>query len=214
QWSDYSAKPEYDYTYKVVPLYGTPKHLCEGDAVSVRIQTEREIDRPHSAFFNRGSVATQEYARRFQNKPPSKLVGVEREAAYRWLSRGLLEAFEAFVARAKDKRYKILGAIYEFQWPEALAALKTAAKSARKVSIIYDAIPSGTGPKEANEEAIHLAGVKKLCRPRTQGKIMHNKFLVLLKDDVPIAVWTGSTNLTENGIYGHSNCGHIVEDKR
>src|SRR5262249_39342116 len=23
-----------------------------------------------------------------------------------------------------------------------------------------------------------------------------------------------STNLTENGIYGHSNCGHIVEDKR
>src|SRR5262249_30818647 len=33
-------------------------------------------------------------------------------------------------------------------------------------------------------------------------------------DNVPIAVWTGSTNLTENGIFGHSNCGHIVEDKR
>jgi phosphatidylserine/phosphatidylglycerophosphate/cardiolipin synthase-like enzyme len=42
---------------------------------------------------------------------------------------------------------------------------------------------------------------------------MHNKFFVLLKKGKPIAVWTGSTNLTENGIFGHSNLGHIVEDK-
>ena len=27
------------------------------------------------------------------------------------------------------------------------------------------------------------------------------------------AVWTGSTNLTVNGVYGHSNLGHIVEDE-
>lgn len=43
---------------------------------------------------------------------------------------------------------------------------------------------------------------------------MHNKFVVLTKDGEPFAVWTGSTNLTENGIYGHSNCGHIIEDAR
>jgi phosphatidylserine/phosphatidylglycerophosphate/cardiolipin synthase-like enzyme len=40
---------------------------------------------------------------------------------------------------------------------------------------------------------------------------MHNKFFVLTKNDKPIAVWTGSTNLTENGIFGHSNCGHLIE---
>ena len=41
---------------------------------------------------------------------------------------------------------------------------------------------------------------------------MHNKFVVLAKNGKPFAVWTGSTNLTENGIFGHSNCGHIIED--
>jgi phosphatidylserine/phosphatidylglycerophosphate/cardiolipin synthase-like enzyme len=43
---------------------------------------------------------------------------------------------------------------------------------------------------------------------------MHNKFFVLTRNEKPVAVWTGSTNLTENGIFGHSNCGHIVDDKR
>lgn len=42
--------------------------------------------------------------------------------------------------------------------------------------------------------------------------MMHNKFFVLTENNKPIAVWTGSTNLTENGIFGHSNCGHVVED--
>jgi phosphatidylserine/phosphatidylglycerophosphate/cardiolipin synthase-like enzyme len=213
QWADFSAKPEHDYTYKVVPLYGTPVTLTEGGAVAVRIQTEPELGQAHSAFFNRGSVATQEYARRFQNRPPNQLEGDEQQAAYRWLSRGLLEAFQEFVARAKDKRFKLFGAVYEFQWPEALQALKSAAKVAKKVSIIFDAIPGASGPKKKNQLAIAEAKISGLCIARTRGKIMHNKFVILVKDDVPIAVWTGSTNLTENGIFGHSNCGHIVEDK-
>jgi phosphatidylserine/phosphatidylglycerophosphate/cardiolipin synthase-like enzyme len=35
---------------------------------------------------------------------------------------------------------------------------------------------------------------------------------VLSQNGQPKAVWTGSTNLSENGIFGHSNLGHIVED--
>jgi hypothetical protein len=30
--------------------------------------------------------------------------------------------------------------------------------------------------------------------------------------DEPVAVWTGSTNRTENGIFGHSNCVNVIED--
>lgn len=41
---------------------------------------------------------------------------------------------------------------------------------------------------------------------------MHNKFIVLLKDGAPMQVLTGSTNYTENGIFGHLNCAHIVDD--
>ena len=213
QWSDFSAKPEHDYTYRVLTLYGSPTNLSEGDAVSVRITTEAELAKPHSVFFNRGAVATQEYARRFQNQAPSQLKGETKQAAYLWLSRGLLKALTDFIARANSDHFEIFAAVYEFQWPEVLQALRAAANAGAKVRVIYDAIPSATGPKEKNEKAIADEQVKGLCSARTKGTIMHNKFFVLVKDTKPIAVWTGSTNLTENGIFGHSNCGHIVEEE-
>jgi len=208
QWADYSAKPEHDYTYEILPLSGTPQKLRAGASVAVRVSTESEVAKPHAVFFNRGAVASQEYARRFMNQKPDD-VG---PPAYRWLSRGLLEAFQAFVARAAGPRFSLHGAVYEFQWADALAAIKRAARTGAKVSIIYDGIAGSSGPKALNEAAIAQAKLGKLCRPRTKGKIMHDKFLVLSRDDRPIAVWTGSTNLTENGLFGHLNAGHVIED--
>ncbi|HEV3304452.1 MAG TPA: phospholipase D-like domain-containing protein [Planctomycetaceae bacterium] len=217
QWADYSAKPKHDYTYTVIPLGGAPRNLVEVGSLAVPISTEAELANPKqhetsSVFFNRGAIASQEYARRFQNIRPDKLGGDEQKAAFRWLSRGLLEAFVAFVARAKGESYGLFGAIYEFQWPEALKAIKAAAASRAHVEIIYDGLPGKTGPKKKNVKAIKGAGLTSRSTPRTHGKIMHNKFLVLTKNDKAIAVWTGSTNLTENGIFGHLNCGHIIED--
>jgi phosphatidylserine/phosphatidylglycerophosphate/cardiolipin synthase-like enzyme len=50
--------------------------------------------------------------------------------------------------------------------------------------------------------------------PRTVSEgIRHNKFIVLLKGNKPLAVWTGSTNISAGGIFGHSNVGHIVWDE-
>lgn len=212
QWADYTAKPAHDYTYTVLPLYGSPKHLRQGNAVGVRITTEQEFGQQHSVFFNRGAVASQEYARRFLNQAPDKLQGSAQEAAYRWLSRGLLEAFVTFINRAKGPRFALYGAIYEFQWPQVLKAVKAASDTGAHVEIVYDGIPGTSGPVHKNEEAIAKADIAGLCTPRTTGKIMHNKFFVLTKNDKPVAVWTGSTNLTENGIFGHSNCGHVIED--
>ena len=209
QWADYSAKPEHDYTYTVIPLYGKPAKLEEGTGVGVRVTTETELGTPHSVFFNRGAVASQEYARRFQNADPDEA----GEAAFRWLSRGLLEGFVAFVGRANGGAFGLYGAVYEFQWPAALKAVKDAAATGARVRVVYDGIPGGSGPRKRNEAAVARAKVMGLCTPRTTGKIMHNKFFVLTRNDTPIAVWTGSTNLTENGIFGHSNCGHIIEDR-
>src|SRR5882724_11879914 len=210
QWADYSAKPSHDYTYRVIALYGEPESLTEGATVSMPISTESELGETHAVFFNRGAVASQEYTRRFQNQAPDK-VG---EAAYRWLSRGLLDALVAFVGRAKGKSFSLHGAIYEFQCAAALEAFKAAAKTGAKVKVIYDAIPGKTGPKAKNKAAIDGLSMNTLCKPRTAGKIMHNKFVVLKKNDKPISVWLGSTNLTENGIFGHLNCGHIIEDPK
>jgi hypothetical protein len=42
--------------------------------------------------------------------------------------------------------------------------------------------------------------------------LQHNKFLVLTKDDQPVALWTGSTNLSQGAIFGHLNVGHLIHD--
>lgn len=211
QWADYSAKPGYDYTYTVIPMYGTPTHLEDGDAVSLRVSTETEFGQRHSVFFNRGAVASQEYARKFQNKKPNDpSLG---PSAYHWLQRGLLDVLIQYIEQATGPEWEIHGAIYEFQWPAALQALKAAKGRGVKVRIVYDGIPGTTGPVDKNEGAIDEAKIKSIFTPRTTGKIMHNKFLVLSKNGVPQSTWTGSTNWTENGIFGHLNCGHIIEDR-
>jgi phosphatidylserine/phosphatidylglycerophosphate/cardiolipin synthase-like enzyme len=203
QWADYSVHPGTTYTYTVVALYGDPGNLEERIAVEVEITTETEVGPVHSAFFNRGSVATQEYARRFQNQPPN----VAGPGAYEWLSRGLIEAFKAFLERA-GAGWELHGAMYEFQWPDALAAVRAAHQRGAKVHMLFDDM----GPSKPNRAAIAAAHIKALSRGRGHGKLMHNKFFVLTKSGAPQAVWTGSTNLTENGIFGHANVGHVVED--
>jgi phosphatidylserine/phosphatidylglycerophosphate/cardiolipin synthase-like enzyme len=54
--------------------------------------------------------------------------------------------------------------------------------------------------------------VKSVAIPRTEAKIAHNKFIVLTRNDKPIAVWTGSTNLSRNAIYGQLNVGHAIDN--
>jgi phosphatidylserine/phosphatidylglycerophosphate/cardiolipin synthase-like enzyme len=113
-------------------------------------------------------------------------------------------------------------AIYEFQKPELLKGLKDASDRGAEVKVVYHARQKGDpGDKTAteNKKAAAEAGVDKLCVQRKcdpQGAIMHDKFVVLLKKDgnalKPQAVWTGSTNWTDGGIYGQLNVGHAVYD--
>jgi hypothetical protein len=95
-----------------------------------------------------------------------------------------------------------------------LDAFHTARGNGVDVKIIYDAEDNPKGPKKKNETAIKTELIKPLCVPRATNSsyIAHNKFIILLKGDEPIAVWTGSTNITLNGIFGHLNVGHSVRD--
>ncbi len=214
QWADYSVKPGSEYTFTIVCMYGDPDDLEARRKLSINIKTEVELGGMHSVYFNRGSVATQEYARKFLNQIP-KDAG---PGAYKWLSRGLVEALIKFIGSAK-RGDSLHAAVYEFQWGQVLQAFKAAKARGVKVNIIYDNVegftPEGEakGPWQRNQEEITNAGLDNCCQGRANAKLMHNKFIILSKGNNPISVWTGSTNLTENGIYGHSNLGHIVEDK-
>jgi phosphatidylserine/phosphatidylglycerophosphate/cardiolipin synthase-like enzyme len=204
QWSDYAVKPREDYTYRVVARTGSPAALLDGPEVSLKVKTERTDLGRHAVFFNRGAVASQEYARRFQNRKPDE-VG---QAAFDWLSRGLVEALEAFIqqAHAGDE---LFGAFFEFKNSRIYEAIKKARKNGAKVRILYD----GKSQRAQNEEAMKGSGIAALADPRTHpGSFAHNKFLVLRRNGKATEVWTGSTNLSENGIFGHSNNAHIVRD--
>lgn len=211
QWGDYSAKPAHRYCYRIVPLYGEPGALQDGDAITVAIRTESEDPKAlHNIFFNRGAVASQEYARRFHNAKPCDLGA----SAYAWLSRGLHEALLAFISEAKDESYGLRVAMYEFQWPDVLQALKAARDRKADVQIIFDAVENAAmSPVTANRAAIRASHIGAICKPFSNGKLMHNKFMVLTYKGRPQSVWTGSTNITENGLFGHLNCAHRVNDK-
>jgi hypothetical protein len=68
--------------------------------------------------------------------------------------------------------------------------------------------------KDVNEEMIASARIKAICKPqKSRTGVRHNKFIVLIENDKPIAVWTGSTNISAGGIFGHSNVGHAIWDE-
>lgn len=210
QWADYSAKPGYKYTYTIAALKGEPAALETFLSVSVNITTESPNAVKHDVYFNRGTAASQEYARRFGNLAPDK---VPNNAAFEWLSRGLYEAMVEYVETCKQGKHSLRIAAYEFHYEPFLQVLKAAVDRKVDIQIVYDARKAD--PKEKNEAAIAKCKLKKVCTPRTEGKsfIAHNKFMVKLEDGTPKCVWTGGTNFSEGGIFGHSNVAHVIEDK-
>jgi hypothetical protein len=208
-WGDYAAKPEHTYTYTVTAMYGTPAQPTRGASARAQVTTETPDDGTHGVFFNRGVAASDAYAARFKDVRPDQ---VPNREAYRWLSRGLEEALLAFIGQAVDGRFALRAAMYEFEYQPVLRAFKIAADAGADVRIVVDNV-RGRDTARDNTAAIAAAGVGGLTIPRTKISIAHNKFIVLLRDGQPIEVWTGSTNITEGGIFGHANVGHRVRDR-
>ena len=206
QWADYSAKPGYRYRYRIIPMFGTPGALTEKTATNVTIETEPLEDKTHEVHFNRGAIASQAFAKRF----PGLTLDEAGAPAYAWLARDLLPGLIRFIAKAKNSTYSLHAAIYEMKWPAVLESFKAAAAAKAKVHIIYHAKDGDTGA--GNELAIDEAGIRPLCIPRQNAKLMHNKFIVLSKAGKPISVWTGSTNLSRNALHGQLNVGHAIHD--
>ncbi len=209
-WSDFSAKPGYDYTYEVVALRGTPAEPVESEKVEVKVKTEtsKVPGSAHHVHFNRGAAASQEYTRRFGDKSP-KEVG---PGAFDWLSRGAAKAIRDFITRATGPGWGLRVGAYEFTDDQVLGALKEAKARGADVRILYHAM--NDTQKTHNEAAIKKFKLGTICEERKAVglSLSHNKVIVLTRNGVAQAVLTGSTNFSEGGIYGHSNVVHICED--
>jgi phosphatidylserine/phosphatidylglycerophosphate/cardiolipin synthase-like enzyme len=215
-WGDYTAEPDTTYRFTIFPMRGKPGALEQGKPVSIEIRTEKELDRGHGVWFNRGAIASQAFARKFGNKA---LTDEEKNdpdfPETKWLSRGLIEACLGYIDEtpAGDG---LRVAAYEFTYPPVLDALKAALDRGVDVRIVYHDTSDGDG---ANEKAIKTAGLPREVRsrqvlfPRSKTKIPHNKFIVRLKGGRdPVEVWTGSTNFTWSGFIGQTNVGYRVQD--
>jgi len=210
-WKDFTADPDTEYTYLVTAYKGTPKNLEIYQTEEITIATEPHIKSKHGIFFNRGVSGSQSYAEQFGNQRPDHIEDkIEQAKAYRWLSRGLYEGLLDFISSAQAGQ-KLRGAVYEFHHPGTLLALKEAQKKGVDVNVVYDA----KNNEEKNRAALKATGTSSLVKKVRDNEVSqaHNKFFVLLDaNDTPLRVWTGSTNISEKGIFGHCNTGHLVND--
>lgn len=209
QWSDYSSKPGHRYTYTVTALKGSPVDLTAHAEATVEIVTEDPEGGDHDIYFNRGVAASQAYTRRFGDRRPKE---VPNRRAFSWLSRGLNEALESFISDCIPGVHSLRMAAYEFNYEVFLALVKETLERGVDVRIVYDA--RRDVPKIKNQEQVQASGLGGVSVERTTPKsyISHNKFIVKLTNGQPTAVWTGGTNFSEGGIYGHSNVSHVIQD--
>lgn len=235
-WDDFTAKPDHQYEYFFYPVKGKPKFLKREAPIPIRVDTEKvftDLPEEHDVFFNRGVASSQEYARKFFNQPPDKIQDPTlRKQAEEWLTRKLKPAFYKFIDQAK-KGDSLFGCFYEFHYEEAVQKFKDAIDRGVKVTLIIDCKDNGTTkvdkkgkttttksfPKETNLETLRTCGIDPnganiIQRTARPNNIAHNKFLLLQPKGsaTPTQVWTGSTNISEGGIYGQTNVGHWIKN--
>jgi phosphatidylserine/phosphatidylglycerophosphate/cardiolipin synthase-like enzyme len=214
-WGDYTTKPGRSYTYTVQAMKGKPGALTVFEALELTVTCElpeKVGAHGHAVHFNRSAAASQAFVRRFPSLPAGDVVD---PAARTWLSRGLAESLTAFIDATQAGEGLHLF-FYEFSKTEYLQALKNALGRGVQLQIVYDAIVKrGKGPSVASAPLIKKFGLKGVARGRKASgiNISHNKFMVRTNTQgKPAAVWTGSTNFTDSGVYAQTNVGHAVAD--
>lgn len=219
-WSDYSVEPGRLYTYKIVPVFGGPGNISYGEELILsKVKPEPLKNVLHEIYFNRGAAASQAYIARFDNLKPNDKSLTEKEIQERksWLSRGLFEALCDYIEQAKGNGWGLRAALYELDQLDVMKKFKEASNNGADVQLVYESRAGETQTRD-NENTLTATGfgindkIITYARKNTDG-IPHNKFIILLKDTKPVMVWTGSTNISEGGIFGHSNVGHCIKDK-
>ena len=213
-WSDYEASPETVYQYEVSAMYGTPGNLQARHTVTLKIRTEAENDGRHGIWVNRGAIASQRFAEKFQNKSLTlEEYNDPTNEEVKWLSRGLLEACLTYI-RETPAGDALRVCAYEFTYQRVLLELKQAMKRGVDVRIVFHA--TSANATEIANAALPNKNAKgeQILFERTRPKTPHNKFIVRLEGGTkPVAVWTGSTNFTPSGFLGQTNVGHLVTDQ-
>lgn len=222
RWADYSVEPGVSSRYRVHLVYGSADDPQLGEHLEVSVTTSDGKPAGHHVVFNRAVAASQAFNRQFpqmvkllkgKNKPP-----IEKwpDAPRKWLEHGLLDQIIRFIERARDGKWGLDIAIYEYELKAIVDAVNAAHKRGVDVRVLYHARVNDEQREENEASLKKIPGPKK--RARVTSKIFHDKFIVLNKIGsdgarVPQSVLCGSTNFTENGVYRQANVTHIIDLK-
>lgn len=220
RWADYSIEPGTTSKYRVHLAYAGQPTL--GEALDIEVLTDDGKPKDHRVRFNRAVAASQSFGRQFPDLDEllrdSKNMPVEDwpSAPRKWLENGLLDGILGFISRAKDEKWALDVAIYEYELKAIVDALNEAHKRHVEVRVLYHA---KAGDEQTSVNAANLEKIPPAKRRgRVTSKIFHDKFIVLSRIDaaggrVPEAVLCGSTNFTENGVYRQANVIHVADGK-
>ena len=239
RWSDYRVHPETTYRYRVHGRYGTPEvpdlvkgpDLVEGPEVEVTSSSSDE-DGSHNVLFNRAAGSSQAFLRNFPEavtlmEDKRKHGGIGKltvddlekvsPGCKAWLTRGALPQILGIIAAAKNSKWSLDIAIYEYEWQEIVDAVNAAAKRGVKIRLLYHAKTNDKQTKENETSAKPLIKTGQ-ARARKTSAIFHDKFIVLSKakkagtaiERQPVTVLCGSTNFTHNGLFRQANVVHAV----
>jgi phosphatidylserine/phosphatidylglycerophosphate/cardiolipin synthase-like enzyme len=233
RWSDYRVHAETSYSYRVHAMYGTPQKpkLLAGPEVKVTTSSTDE-DGSHNILFNRAAGGSQAFSRNFPAavalcEEKRKKGGIQKltvedldqvsPGCKAWLTRGVLPQILGLIAQAKNAKWALDIAIYEYEWHEIVEAVNAASDRGVLVRLIYHARKDDkqTAENEANARPLIAKGQAK---PRVTSAIFHDKFIVLSKVTKPggavarkpVTVLCGSTNFTHNGLFRQANVVHLV----
>lgn len=222
RWADYSIEPGTTCKYRVHLAYGDHNQPALGEALEIEVTTDDGKPKDHRVFFNRAVAASQSFGRKFPDLDKllhdNKRMPLEDwpTAPREWLENGLLDGIIGLIGRAKDEKWALDVAIYEYELEAIVNAVNLAHNRKVDVRVIYHA-KKNDEQTSANETSLKKipAGKK---RGRVTSKIFHDKFIVLSKINStgkrePQAVLCGSTNFTENGVYRQANVVHVADDK-
>jgi hypothetical protein len=227
-WTDYDVKPGDTVSYMVVPMLingtdvakdlgnkttWTPVTLVGTDVVTTGTGFQ--------AYFNRGIISSQFMSRQLATlKATDKTATLDTtlkdpDSVIRQFLGGVLavQLFDELDAVVNDTSITLYASLYELNEVNVLAKFKDIGK--RLNLILANGAFSSKKPDE-NEDArndLKTNSEVNVFDRLVKGKhFAHNKFIVFCKDGVPYKVWTGSTNLTENGLYTQVNNAVIITD--
>ncbi len=227
-WTDFDVKENDTVSYMVVPMLISGTNVVKdtvnvsGWSNTVTVATAAP-GTGIEAYFNRGIISSQFMSHQMTNlqandKSQTLAATLSNETApvTKFLGGVLVnKLFAELNAVISDQTLSIYASLYELNDMAVIDAFKKIGK--RLNLVLANGAFKGNAPGQNDENANLRAQLKQtsinlIDRIVPLGHFAHNKFMVFCKNGKPYKVWTGSTNLSQNGLYTQVNNAIIIND--